>query len=318
MTALGASSRKTSLRKVPLYKQKGFHLFLFALPFLVLIFLAYYLPLTGWINAFFDYRPGIPLANSKFVGFKYFQRLFGDRLGIREFLRVMTNTFGISMVGYIFSPLPVLFAIFLSEMRSNRFKKIIQTTTTLPNFISWVTVYAVAFAIFSVNDGLLNNVLLSLGIISEPVSWLTKSDNLWLKMELWLQWKGLGWNAIIYFAAIAGIDQEIYEAARIDGAGRFQSMWYITIPQLIPTFFVLLILSIGNFLNTGFEQYMLFSNTMTADRLETLDLYVYNQGLLGAQYSYSTAIGMFKSVVGVVLFLSANWLSKKVRGSSIA
>ncbi|NLD87395.1 MAG: sugar ABC transporter permease, partial [Clostridiales bacterium] len=224
---------------------------------------------------------------------------------------------GINLIGYCFSPIAMFFAMFLTEITNKKYKKFIQTATTLPNFVSWATVYSVAYAMFSVSDGLLNHILLDLGLIEQPINFLTSTKFLWLKMVLWQVWKGTGWSAIIYFAAISGIDQEMYEAAMIDGAGRYKTMWYITLPQLMPTFFVLLILSIGNFLNTGMEQYFIFSNPMTSDKLEVLDLYVYNQGIVKVQYPYTTAVGMLKSIVGIILLFFANKLSKLVRGYGI-
>ena len=304
-------------KKIPLYKQKGFQLFLMNLPFLILVFILSYLPLRGWINAFYNYKPGIPLSQSTFTGLKYFTMMFSDRLAVKEIGRVMANTLGINIISYFFSPLAMIFAMFLTEIKSKWYKKFVQTATTLPHFISWVTVYAIAFALFSVNDGLINYLLLQFGWVEEPINFLVETKGLWLKMILWGVWKGTGWSAILYFAAISGIDQEMYEAAMIDGAGRFRMMLHITLPHLIPTFFVLLILSIGNFLNTGMEQYMLFSNPMTADKLEVLDLYVYNQGLIKVQYSYTTAVGMLKSIVGIVLLFGANQLSKMIRGYGI-
>ncbi len=304
-------------KKLPLFRQKGFQLFLMNLPFFVLVFILCYLPLFGWSYAFVDFKPGLKLSQMNFVGFKYFSKMFADRIALREIGRVMLNTLGINMLGYLFSPLAMFFAMFLTEMRSKGFQKFVQTTTTLPNFVSWVTVYSVAFALFSVSDGLVNHVLLDLGVIDTEINFLISTDFLWLKMVLWGVWKGTGWSAILYFAAISAIDQELYEAAKVDGAGRFRMMWHITLPQLLPTFFVLLIMSIGNFLNNGMEQYLLFSNPMTASKLEVLDLYVYNQGLIKAQYSYTTAVGMLKSIIGIILVFGANRLSKTVRGYGI-
>ena len=231
-------------------------------------------------------------------------------------LRVLRNTFGIHLLGYVFSPLPMFFAIFLSEMKSNRFKKVVQTVTTLPNFIGWVIMLSLAMGIFGYN-GVLNSVLMEFGIIESPVNVLNSDKNVWLTQVLLQQWKGLGWSAIIYFAAISGIDQEMYEAAQVDGANRWQKIRYITIPQLIPTFFVLLIMSIGNFLNNGVDQFLAFGNSLNKDYIEVLDLYVYNLGIGNGQISYSVAVGVMKSIVALVLFASANYASKKVRGTSV-
>ena len=230
--------------------------------------------------------------------------------------RVLRNTFAIHLLGYVFSPLPMLFAVLLSEMKSNKFKKVVQTVTTLPNFIGWVIMLSLAMGIFGYN-GVLNNALIGMGWISEPVNILNSDKHVWLTQVLLQQWKGLGWSAIIYFAAISGIDQELYEAAQVDGAGRWQKIRYITIPQLIPTFVVLLIMSIGNFLNNGVDQFLAFGNSLNKEYIEVLDLYVYNLGIGNGQISYSVAVGVMKSIVALVLFSMANYTSKKVRGTSV-
>jgi len=311
------SSNNQKKRTVPLIKQEGFQLFLCNLPFLILIFLLSYLPLRGWAIAFFNYKPGVPLANSEFVGFKYFLRMFQDKYAIMDIVRVLSNTFAMNFLGWITAPIPMIFAVFLSDMNGKWFKKAVQTITTLPHFISWVLVYAVAYSMFSVGDGLVNRLLMDFGLVEAPINFMIDPSAAWIKMAAWGLWKGFGWSAILYFAAISGIDQELYEAARVDGAGRFRLMWHITIPHLIPTFFVLLILSIASFLDTGMEQYLLFANPMKLSKLEVLDLYVYNLGIAGTSYSYATAVGILKSLVGIVLLVSANGLSKRIRGVSI-
>jgi len=234
----------------------------------------------------------------------------------RNLLRVLKNTFGIHFLGYVFSPLPMFFAVFLNEMKSTKFQKVIQTVTTLPNFISWVIMFSLATTIFGTN-GLVNNLLAQAGWTGGSVNILNSSEHVWITQVLLQQWKNMGWSAIIYFAAIAGIDQELYEAAMVDGANRWQKIRYITLPQLIPTFFVLLIISIGNFLNTGIDQYLAFGNALNKESIEVLDLYVYNLGIGNGQISFSVAVGIMKSVVALVLFSVANIASKKVRGSSV-
>ncbi len=205
----------------------------------------------------------------------------------------------------------------LTELKSKPFKKVAQTLTTIPNFISWVLVYSVAYAMFSVNDGLVNKLLVQSGEIEDGINFLASSEHIWIKMWLWGQWKGLGWSAITYIAAISVIDHEQYEAAEVDGANRFQKMRYVTIPGLLPTYFVLLLLSIGNMINNGVDQYFVFQNAMNKDSIEVLDLYVYNQGMVGINYSYSTAVGILKSIVSITLLLFANRLSKLVRDESV-
>lgn len=296
-------------------KKKDFRLFLYVLPGILLIFIFCYLPLWGWSFAFFQYKPGRALLDCDFVGWANFQELFGNAVMRKNLFRVLKNTFGIHFLGYLFSPLPMLFAILLSEVRNRRFQKVVQTVTTLPNFISWVIMFSLAVSIFG-SSGLINTVLQNLGFTAR-VNILNTDKHVWLT-QVWLQqWKGLGWSAIIYFAAIAGLDQELYEAAMVDGAGRWQRIWHITIPLLIPTYFVLLIMSIGNFLNTGVDQYLTFGNALNKEYIEVLDLYVYNLGIGSGQISYSVAAGMMKSLVALVLFATANFASKKIRGTSV-
>ena len=297
--------------------REGFRLFLLVSPFMALVFLLCYVPLYGWIYAFFDYRPGIPLSWDQFAGLTYFKKIFETNYAFREVLNVLYNTFGIQIIGWLFSPLAMVFAVLLNDVRGKRFVKTVQTITTLPNFISWVLVYAIAYAMFSAGDGFLNKALIALGVLDKGINFLASSKLVWLKIQLWAVWKSLGWSAILYFAAIAGINVELYEAAGVDGAGRFRTMWSITIPHLLPTYFVLLVLSIANFLNTGLVQYMMFSNAFKASRLEVLDLYIYRQGFTSMHYPYATAIGMFKTVVGIALLFGANKLSRVVRGQSI-
>lgn len=292
-------------------------LFLMALPFIILTFIFAYYPLHGWIYAFYDYTPGIPLSNSEFVGLQWFKSIISNPIQKQEVLRVMTNTFAISSLNIATSFLPVVFAVFLVEIKATRFRKTVQVLTTIPNFISWVLVYSVAFMIFSVNGGVVNSILIKLGIIKQGINFLASDNHTWLFMTAWAVWKGLGWGAIMYLAAIAGIDQELYEAAKVDGAGRFRMMWNITIPSILPTYFVLLLLSIANFINNGMDQYYVFQNAMNKTHIEVLDLYVYNIGMTGGNFAFATAISMLKSIVSVFLLFVANGVSKLFRGETI-
>lgn len=305
------------MKKKPLLQQRGFRLFLLISPFLLLVFLFSYLPLHGWIYAFFNYKPGRPLFSCEFVGFQYFTQMFADKYAFADIVRVMRNTFAMSFLGILTSPLPMIFAIFLAELKCLPFRKAVQTLTTVPNFISWVLVYSVAYAMFSVNDGFVNRLLMEFGFVDEGINFLASSDHVWLTMWLWATWKGLGWSAIMYIAALAGIDQEQYEAAEVDGASRFQKIWYITVPGLLPTYFVLLLMSIANLINNGMEQYFVFQNAMNKEYIEVLDLFVYNQGMTGYNYSYATAISMLKSIISVTLLFVANGMSKLFRGESV-
>lgn len=295
-------------------KWESYKLFLYVLPCLIFIFIFKYLPLWGWSYAFFQYKPGRDLFKCAFVGLQNFTALFGNAIMRNNLLRVLRNTFGIQILNYLLMPVPMLFAIFLSEIKSTKFQKAVQTLTTLPHFISWVIMFSLATSLFG-NSGVVNAVLKDFG--AEGINILTTDQHVWLIQSLLALWKSLGWSAIIYFAAITGLDQEVYEAAMVDGASRWQKIRYITIPLLIPTFFVLLIMGIGNFLNSGIDQFLAFGNAMNKEYIEVLDLYVYNLGIGNGQISFSVAVGMMKSVVAVVLFALANFASKKVRGTSV-
>lgn len=231
-------------------------------------------------------------------------------------IQVMKNTFAMSLLGIATSILPAAFAIFLNEIKCKWFKNLVQTLTTLPNFISWVLVYSVAFSLFT-DSGMVNTVLQNMGIITTPIKFLDSDAHTYLWMTLWSMWKGLGWGAIMYLAAIAGIDQELYEAAKVDGANRFQLIKNITVPALAPTFFVLLMMSVANFLNNGMDQYYVFQNAFNKEHIQVLDLYVYNIGMTGSSLSLATAISMLKSIVSVTLLAIVNFVSKKTRGASI-
>ena len=295
------------------FKKERFVLTLMAVPFIIYVFAFSYVPLMGWILAFFDYKPGLSLWDCDFAGLYYFKIIFDDW---EKVWSVLKNTLAMGAMLLICSPLPAVFAIFLSELKSTKFKKIVQTITTIPNFISWVIIYALAFALFS-TDGVVNNVLIGVGILQEPSNLLGNRDATWFLQTALNIWKTLGWNAIIYFAAIAGIDGELYDAASVDGAGRFQKILHITIPGITSTFFVLLLLQISNILALGIDQYLAFYNSMVADKITVLDLYVYRLGLVTQDYSYATAVGILKSVISIVLLFSANGLSKKIRGQSL-
>ena len=293
--------KPTRINTKKLYSYK---LFLMVFPFLVLVFLFSYFPLHGWAYAFYDYRPPFQLKDCEFVGLKWFTTLFSNASKRKQIFDVMLNTFAMSGLSILFSWLPMAFAILLSEIKCNWFKKVVQTLTTLPHFISWVLVYALAFSLFS-SSGMVNNLCIRLGVYDTPVLYLQMTDHVWMMMWLLSTWKGTGWSAIMYIAAIAGIDQELYEAAYVDGAGRFRVIWHITIPSLLPTYFVLLMMNVANFLNNGVDQYYVFQNAFNKDKIQVLDLYVYNLGLGSGSYSLATAISIM------------NTLSKTLRGESI-
>lgn len=295
---------------------QGKRMFLYMLPFLLLCFAFSYFPLHGWIYSFYDYKPPLKLSQCNFMGLRWFKMIFVNPAQVRQLFIVMRNTFAMSFLNIATSVLPLFFAVFLNEIKCKWFRKMVQTLTTIPNFISWVLVYAVAFCLFS-NTGMVNTVLQNLGVILKPIKFLDSDSHTYIAMLLWSTWKGLGWGAIMYLASIAGIDQEMYEAARVDGAGRFQLMRYITLPELMPTYFVMLMLSVANFLNNGMDQYFVFQNAFNKAHIQVLDLYVYNIGMTGSSLSLATAINMLKSLISVTLLMAVNRISKKIRGVSL-
>ena len=296
-------------------KWNSIKLFLFILPFLILVFIFSYYPLYGWVYAFYDYRPPRPFSDAEFVGLKWFKSLVENDIKINQLLQVLKNTFAMSAITLGTSWLPMFFAVFLNEIKCVPFRKFVQTVTTLPNFISWVLVYSVAFSLFN-STGMINTLLTNLGLIQEPVLLLQSSEHVWLTQWLWLTWKNLGWSAIMYIAGISSIDDELFQAAKVDGATRMQIIRHITIPSLLPTFFVLLMMNIGNFLSNGMEQYYVFQNAFNKEHIQVLDLYVYNLAMGSGSYSVSVALSMLKSVVSVILLVTANTVSKLTRGES--
>ena len=292
--------------------KKNYRLLLMVLPFMLVVLLFNYVPIFGWIYSVYDYIPGVPLFECDFLGLDYFKLIFTDA----NVLRTLKNTAIFAVISIVLTPLPMFFAILLNEIKNGAVRKFVQTFTTLPNFISWVIIFSLAFGLFS-TDGMLTQAFVNLGLTDEAQSILSSKESVYWFQTFLAQWKTLGWNSIIYLAAIAGIDQEQYEAARVDGAGYFRCAIHVTLPAMLETYVVLFILNVGNFLNTGYEQYMLFKNSVTAPNIEVLDLYVYRIGLENMDYSYGVAISIIKSVVSIALVVLANLVAKKIRGNTV-
>lgn len=289
-------------------------LFLMALPFIAFIFIFGYFPLHGWIYAFFKELPGTPIKDMHFAGLDLFKRMF---IPGSTFLNSLRNTLVMSLINLATSPLPMIFALFLAEIRNAKVARVIQTVASLPNFISWVLVFGIFFSFFS-SQGVINDWLVNLHIIKEPLNVLGNADIVW-----WLQplvvsnWKTVGWGAIIYMAALSGLSKEVYDAAEVDGAGRFGKMWYVSLPGLMPTFIVLLVIQIGYILNIGFEQFYVFRNPTVIPKIDTLDVYIYVQGIQHMEINYAIAVGMARSLVSISLLLIVNNIAKKVNGKPI-
>ena len=302
----------TKVRKTHLTKGKITLLFI-TIPSVLFILVFSYFPISGWIYSFFDYRIGYKLSKCEFVGLDNFIYAFGDPY----IITVILNTLIISILGLLGLPLAGMIAILLSEVRGKKFKKTVQTAITIPNFISWIIIYSIMFSLFS-NDGLLTTLVRGLsGNRDSTVTLLTNPGTAKLFMVLTNIWKTVGYNSIIFFAAVTGIDSQLYDAAAVDGAGRWQKILHITIPGILPTFITLLIISVGAILNNGFEQYYVFVNPMIQKNIEVLDYYVYRIGMLNNDIPASTAVSMIKTFISVVLVFSVNKLSKKTLGQSI-
>lgn len=271
-----------------------------------------YIPIYGISIAFQNYVPGKSFFGNEWIGFKNFQLVFSSK----PFIEALRNTILISFYKIIFGfPFPVIIALLLNEIRSNKFKKIVQTAIYFPHFMSWVIVGAILLSMFSINDGLINMLLNKLGFESTQILGNPKYFRGLLVLSS--MWKEAGMHSIIYLAAIAGVDVQVYEAAIIDGANRWQQIKYVTLPGIASTIIILFILQLGSILSAGMEQTLVLLNPLVANVGEIIDTYVYKVGLKQGDYSFSTAVGLFKSLVGYVLIMSTNWLSKKVNGESI-
>ena len=285
-----------------------------SLPFILWLFVFNYLPVWGWTMAFQNYKPAKSFSEQKWVGLDNFVSLFQDE----RFYLVLRNTLAMSVMGIIAGfIIPIAFAIFLNELKGKIFKRTVQTVSYLPHFVSWVVVGGIVTKMLSREGGIVNEILMNLNIISEPIQFMAKGEWFWGIVTASDIWKETGWNAIIYLAAIAGIDKELYEAARVDGAGRFRQMWNITLPSIRTTISVLLIMSIGHLVSIGFEKQFQLSNSLVTDYSEVLDLYALNYGINIGRFSYGTAISIFTSVVSIILLLTANGIMKKLTKESI-
>jgi len=297
------------MQKIPfakrLYSQR--YLLLMSVPFVLWLLIFKYIPLAGWTMAFQDFKPHLGFFNQTWVGLKHFRDLFNSPM----FYQALKNTLGMSFLGLVFGFIaPIVFAILLNELRFRPFKRFTQTVSYLPHFVSWVVAANLVTSILSIS-GPLNELLLSLKIVSEPINFMIKPDYFWWLVVFADIWKEVGWNAIIYLAAIAGIDSQIYEAADIDGASRLQKIWFVTLPGISSTIIILLILNIGNIINIGFEKQFLLGNAVTATKALVLDKFALDFGIGLFRYSFGTAIGIFKSVVSIALLLLANSLAKR-------
>ena len=302
--------RKSGVRKK---LSRQWQLILMSVPMICYVLLFNYGPLWGWITAFQDYKPKLGVSGSKFVGWKNFIWLFKRK----DFLESIRNTLGMSVINLVFGTVSaILLAILLNEVRNTRFKRVVQTITYLPHFLSMVIVVGMAQNVFASN-GPLNQLLMNLKLVKEPIFFLGEGSFFWWLVGIINVWKEVGWNTIIYIAAMTAIDPTLYEAAVIDGAGRFNRIRYVTLPGIKSTFVILLIMNIGRLLEAGFELQYLLSSPLTVDWAQTIDIFVLKYGISKQQYGVATAAGMFKSVVAIILLFAANTIAKKLDESTL-
>jgi len=283
-------------------------LILMSIPFVIHIIVFRYFPIAGWIMSFQNYKPGRGMFDQEWVGFKQFQLLFTDPY----FFQTLRNTLAMAVIklamGTFFS---IFVAILINETGKGIFKRSVQTISYLPHFISWVVAANLVLE-FLAPKGLLNGFLQLIGVIDDPVLWMGKPELFWWIIGWSHVWKTCGFGAIIYLAAMTGIDPQLYEAADIDGAGRLSRIWHITLPGIKPTIIILLIMNIGRLLEAGFEQQYLLKNGLVQDYAEVFTIYILRYGLQMMRFSYAAAAGIFKSVVSVVLIFTANKISERL------
>ncbi len=305
-TAIKKKSRWQSIKQ---YYRNNWVLHAFLIPGLAFFIVFKYVPLYGISIAFKNFNIFKGIAGSPWVGFDQFEYL----LNSRDFWRVLRNSLEISLLRMVCSfPAPLILALMLNEMRAQKYKRVMQTVLYLPQFISWVVVVGLLHNLLSPTTGILNYARKIMGMGAIP--YLSSATHIRGVLVIAEIWKTAGWGTIVYLAAITSIDPALYEAAMIDGASRLQRIFYITIPSIASTIIVLLIMKVGNLMSNGFEEIYLLQNAMTIDVVEVFEVYSYTVGLKEGRYSFSTAVGLFQSVVGCVLLFSTNYLSKKVRG----
>ncbi|WP_339821226.1 sugar ABC transporter permease [Paenibacillus sp. FSL R7-0216] len=296
---------KTGLLRKRLWRNKWLYLML--LPGVLYFIIFKYFPMYGLIISFQDYKPYDGIRGSEWVGLEHFRRLFTEP----DFMIILKNTvilFALNL--FIYFPVPIILALMLNELRGHFFKRLFQTFVYLPHFMSWVIIVSITYVMVTMDGGIINELLVYFGL--EKINFLLNPE--WFRPMYILQviWREAGWGTIIYLAGMAAIDPGLYEAARMDGAGRMRQVWHITLPSIRGVIITLFILKIGHVLDLGFEHVYLLLNSMNRQVAEIIDTYVYTAGLRQGQYSYSTAIGFFKSVIGLILVMLVNKLSKKI------
>ncbi|MFH5181902.1 ABC transporter permease [Paenibacillus sp. TAB 01] len=308
-TASGNSAKSQGRQKGGLFRdlRRDKYLYLLALPGVLFFLIFKFVPMWGVVISFQNYSPFAGITGSEWIGLEHFERFFSNP----DFLLLFRNTMAINLMSLIlFFPLPIVLSLLLNELRSVLYQRVIQSIVYMPHFLSWVIISGLTFLLFAKGEGLVNKLFEGIGLAR--VDFLTNPDTFWIMLTMQSIWKECGWGTILFLAAMASIDPGVYEAAKIDGAGRLRQMWNITLPAIRNVIITLLILRLGHMLDVGFEQVFLMYNGAVSQVAEVFDTYVYRVGIQQGEFSYSTAAGLFKSIVGLALVVLANWIAKKM------
>lgn len=293
-----------------LYKEKAF--WLMVLPGIIWYLIFAYGPMYGLIISFKDFSPFKGITKSPWVGFKWFIQFFESQF----FWRLIRNTLLLNIFNIIFSfPVPIILAFLLNEVRHNWYKRIVQTVSYLPHFVSTVIIVGMLVNFVAPSGGIVNNIIVALG--GEPIHFMVKPE--WFRPLYIITgiWQNAGWNSIIYIAALSSIDPQLYEAAYVDGANKIKQIWYVSLPGILPTIIIMLILALGSILSVGYEKIILMYNTATYETADVINTYVYRRGVVGGEYSFGTAVGLFQSVINFMFIVAANKISRKVSNVSL-
>ena len=308
------SGAKGALRRFGQSVRVYWQLYLFLVPTLLYFILFRYLPMVGIQVAFRDYQSSLGYWGSEWVGFKHFSRFFSSYYMERMLVNTVVLSFGTLFLSF---PMPVILSLLLNEVRNSKVKRTIQTITYAPHFLSTVVVVGLVVSLTNINYGLINVLLKKIGVLETSINFMTEAS--WFRPLYIISsiWQETGWNAVIYMAALSSVDMQLYEAAEVDGAGRLRRIWHITLPCIAPTMITMLILNAGKVMNIGYEKVLLMQNDLNKATSDVITTYVYQEGMLKGQYSYSTAVNLFNSVINTLLVLVVNGISRRVSDTSL-
>ncbi|KRG15423.1 ABC transporter permease [Lederbergia galactosidilytica] len=311
-TPLQNVQNKSRIQEVKKKLKKNIPLYIIIAPAIIYFIIWHYWPMYGVIIAFKNFSPALGIFDSQWAGFSHFERFFNSF----HFWRLLKNTLGLSIYSLVVGiPAPIILALLFNELRSKFFRNVAQTISYAPHFLSVVVSVGILFFFISPNNGIINAVIEAIG--GKRIDFLANPDNFWHIMVWSGTWQGIGWGSLIYTAAMAGIPQDQYEAAYIDGASKLRRIWHITLPGIRPTIVILAILAVGGIMGSDFQKILLLQNGLNLEKSEVIATYVYKSGIIEAQYSFSAAVGLFNNVVGCILLIIVNWIAKKVNETSL-